>query len=195
MTFTILMGSPRKNGNTNAILTPLIEELHTLGHETELFRLYDMNLKGCTACRACQKDWTAPACVIQDDMHLIFESILHSDSLILATPIYTFFCTAPMKAALDRLAYPMNKIYGDEAGPSLWTGQHVSIVATSGVRPDRAADLFEDSIKRLCTYWNLPYDGMLAERHRGYKFSFMDEEKEARARAFAHELSKKLTAE
>lgn len=38
----------------------------------------------------------------------------------LATPIYSWYCTPPMKALLDRLVYGMNKYYGDEKGPSLW---------------------------------------------------------------------------
>lgn len=192
MKFTILMGSPRKDGNTNAILTPFMEELHALGHETELFWLYDLDLRPCVACRGCQKNWEEPACVIQDDMQPIFQSLLTSDAIVLASPIYFFFCTGPMKNALDRLAYPFTKIYGEEVGPSLWNDQHVSIITTCGIRPELGADLFEEGVKRICNARKLVYDGMLAERHKGYKFPFMDEDKAERARAFARELSQKL---
>ena len=106
-------------------------------------------------------------------------------------PIYFYFCTGPMKNALDRLAYPFTKIYGEEVGPSLWKNQHVAIITTSGRRPEQAADLFEEGVKRICLSRKLTYDGMLAERHKGYKFPFMDEEKAERARAFARELSQK----
>lgn len=45
-------------------------------------------------------------------MEEIFNCILSSDLIILASPIYSWYCTPPMKAALDRLVYGMNKFYG-----------------------------------------------------------------------------------
>lgn len=185
MKFSILMGSPRKNGNTNAILEPFMDELKKAGGETELFWLYDMDIKGCEACRACQKDWSIFGCKHDDDMQAVFDSVLGADCVVLACPIYSWYCTAPMKAALDRLMYGMNKYYGDERGPSIWQGKHVSILTTCGYRPEKGADLFEEGIKRYCKHSSLIYDGMLAERDLGYKAVFMDDEKARHARDFA----------
>lgn len=50
----------------------------------------------------------------------IFDKLCDCDVIVLATPIYSWFCTPPMKSLLDRLVYGMNKYYGDEKGPSLW---------------------------------------------------------------------------
>lgn len=188
MKCSILMGSPRKNGNTHALLVPFLEELQAGGHETDLFWLYDMDIHGCTACRTCQKDWTIFGCRIQDDMQQIFDSIYQADLLVLATPIYSWYCTAPMKAALDRLVYGMNKYYGDEKGPSIWAGKQVAILTTCGYRPEKGADVFEDGIKRYCKHSALRYVGMLAERDLGYKSTFMDEEKAQHSRDFARQL-------
>ncbi len=193
MKFSILMGSPRKNGNTNAILTPFVDELKTMGHQVDLLWLYDMQIKGCVACRACQKDWSVFGCSIDDDMQQVFDSVHAADAVVLATPIYCWSCTAPMKAALDRLMYGMNKFYGAQKGPSIWAGKHLSIVTTCGYHPDKGADLFEEATRRYCKHSSLVYDGMLAERDFGYKASFMDPEKGARARAFAHALEGKLS--
>ena len=44
----------------------------------------------------------------------IFDAILESDMIILATPIYSWFCTPPMKALMDRLIYAGCKYYGEE---------------------------------------------------------------------------------
>ena len=54
----ILMGSPRKQGNTAALLRPFREELERLGAETETIWLYDQDILPCVACRTCQRDWT-----------------------------------------------------------------------------------------------------------------------------------------
>lgn len=193
MKFSILMGSPRKNGNTNAILEPLMEELKKAGHEVALFWLYDMDIKGCEACRVCQKDWSIFGCKHHDDMQKIFDPVLDADAIILACPIYSWYCTAPMKAALDRLMYGMNKYYGEERGPSIWSGKHVSIVTTCGYKPEKGADLFEEGIKRYCKHSALIYDGMLAERDLGYRAVFMDDEKARHAKDFAHFLLNQIS--
>ena len=41
-------------------------------------------------------------CVITDDATFIMEEIIRCDCIIFATPIYSWYCTAPMKALLDR---------------------------------------------------------------------------------------------
>ncbi len=188
MKATVLMGSPRKDGNTQALLDPFLDEWKNLKNDVEIFRLYELELHGCTACRTCQDDWNTFGCRIQDDMQSIFDDILTSELILLATPIYSWYCTPPMKAVLDRLVYGMNKYYGESRGPAIWAGTHVAILTTCGYRPDHGADLLEEGIRRYCRHSRLVYDGMLAERDPGYKSVFMDETKSQHAREFARTL-------
>ncbi len=51
-------------------------------------------------------------------MQEIFRKVLACDLLVFATPIYSWYCTPPLKAAMDRLAYGMDKYYGDEKRPA-----------------------------------------------------------------------------
>ena len=104
---------------------------------------------------------------------------MSSDCIILATPIYSWYCTPPMKALLDRMVYGMNMYYGEGKGPSLWAGKKMAIVTTCGYKPEKGADLFEEGIRRYCRHSQLQYMGMLAERHLGYQSAFMDETKAA----------------
>ena len=181
----ILMASPRKEGNTAALVVPFMDELKSAGHEAEMVWLYDKDIQPCLACRVCQKDWTKFGCARQDDVQEIFDKILDADLIVFATPIYCWYCTAPMKALMDRLVYGMNKYYGDEKGPALWAGKAVASITTCGYRPERGADLWEEGLKRYCKHSGLQYIGQIAERHLGYDTEFMDAEKEARARKFA----------
>ena len=183
-----LMGSPRKGGNTRQLLDPFTAELAASGAETETFWLYDLDIHSCTACRACQRDWTVFGCRYQDDAQAIFDAILQSGLIVLATPIYSWYCTPPMKALLDRLVYGMNKYYGEEKGPSLWDGKSLALLTTCGYPPEKGADLWEAGMKRYCKHSRLRYLGMLAEHDPGYKSVFMSPEKEARAHAFARQL-------
>ena len=188
MNVLVLMGSPRKEGNTAALLQPFCEELTRGGAEVETVRLYDRSIKPCVACRACQQDWSGFGCSQTDDVQEIFHRILESDLLVLATPIYSWYCTPPMKALLDRLVYGMNKFYGDEVGPSLWKGKAVALLVTCGYRPEKGSDLFEEGVRRYCKHSGLRYLGSHAERHLGYRTVFMDGEKDSRVRDFARDL-------
>jgi len=188
----ILKGSPRKDGNTNWLVSHFTKTLEEKGHSVASFDLYDMHLNGCLACRKCQMDHTKFGCVHNDDMQQIFDAIMDCDLLVLASPIYSWYCTPPMKAVLDRMVYGMNKFYGETAGPALWAGKSVAIITTCGYRPDKGADLFEEGIRRYCKHSQLNYLGMLAERHLGYNTVFMDDSKASRAKDFARTLMERL---
>ncbi len=187
----MLLGSPRKGGNTWQLARVFGEEARQLGCRVTQFDLIDMDIRPCTACRACQKDWAGFGCPQPDDMAKIFRAVLASDVLVLATPIYSWYCTPPMKAALDRLVYGMNKYYGAEKGPALWAGRELALITTCGYPPEKGADLWEQGMKRYAKHSQLIYRGMLAERHLGYGTEFMTPDKETRAALFAREICTK----
>jgi len=188
MKVCILMGSPRKEGNTASLLAPFIDELKSKGCECKTVYLYDKNLKPCIACRCCQQDWSIFGCSQNDDMQEIFDLIMKSELIVFATPIYSWYCTPPVKMVLDRMVYGMNKFYGEEKGPALWAGKSLASFVTCGYRPENGADLWETGLKRYCKHSSLKYLGMVAERHMGYNREFMDEKKAEHAREFAKEI-------
>ena len=185
MNACILFSSPRKEGNTAQLLQPFVQHLTSCGCKIQSFDLYHMQISPCIACLTCQQDWSAPHCSQQDDMQEIFPAVMQCDLLVLASPVYSFYCTPPIKCALDRLIYSMNKYYGSKPGPSIWEGKQVALLTTCGYRPEKGADLLEEGIKRYCKHSKLQYIGMLAERHRSYQETFMNEEKAQHAVQFA----------
>lgn len=189
MKVLILMGSPRRQGNTAALLGPFTETLREKGAAVETLWLYEKDIRPCIACRNCQKDWTRFGCIHRDDMQEVFDAVLAADLLVFATPIYCWFCTPPMKAALDRLMYGMNKFYGVEKGPSIWSGKRVALLSTCGYRPEKGADLWEEGMRRYCKHSGLNYAGDLALRDLGYNTEFATPEKLQQARDFANRLS------
>jgi len=192
MNVLVLMGSPRKKGNTAALLYPFCDELSAAGADVETVWLYEKEIRPCIACRACQKDWSGFGCAQKDDAAELFEKVLRCDLLVLATPIYSFYCTPPMKALLDRLVYGMNKFYGEEKGPALWQGKAVGLLMTCGYRPEKGCDLFEEGMRRYCKHSGLRYLGSHAERHMGYDTVFMDTDKDRHTRDFAQKLLKTI---
>ncbi len=188
MKITILKGSPRPNGNTNALTDVVEARLREDGASVKVFSLPDMDISPCTACRSCQQDWTKVSCRREDDFGIIADSVMGSDLILISTPIYSWYCTPPMKALLDRMVYAFNMYYGESRGPSLWKGKALALLTTCGYPPEKGADLFEEGMKRYCRHSQLSYAGMLCERHEGYDVPFMDEGKALRATGFADRL-------
>ena len=61
----IVLGSPRKEGNSAALAGQVAEGAKPSGAEVETFRLHEMNISPCTACDECRDDADAD-CVIDD---------------------------------------------------------------------------------------------------------------------------------
>ena len=183
MKFCIIMGSPRLNGNTAELLKPFISELERSGNAVDYIPLAGKNIQPCKGCYACQQIEGAYGCVQKDDAGPIMEKIIASDCIVFATPIYTWYCTAPMKALLDR-HYGLNKFYG-KAGGSLWAGKKVAIIATHGYDSGYGAEPFETGIKRLCEHSHLTYCGMYSVRDEDDLASFQTADAVSGARNFA----------
>ena len=188
----ILFGSPRENSNTKALLQPFEQRLRALGCETEIIRAYDMKVRPCTACLNCQADLDRPACVYDDDMGEIYQKFLQSDLIVLATPVYSWNCPAPLKAILDRCVNAFCKYCGEAMGPSLAAGKKLALVTTCGYPTENGADLWEECCRRYCKHLRMSFLGQLAERQKSYSEPFLDSEKEARAASFADEVFGKL---
>jgi len=122
----------------------------------------------------------------------IFDSVLKSDLIVFASPIYSWYCTAPLKAAMDRMVYALCKFYGAERGPSLMEGKAVCAITTCGYRPEQGADLFDEGLRRWCKHTHTRYLGLHAARHLGYDTEFMTDEIRQNAAQFAKNILKSI---
>lgn len=156
-----------------------------MGEEVQVIPLYNRTVNPCLGCMACQDCLDRLGCVQEDDLEEIVRAMEDSDVIVLATPIYSFFCTAPMKALLDRAIYAGVKNYGRKKGNSLLKGRRVVSIATCGYPPEKGADLWEEGVKRWCRHGGLKYMGMFCRRDWGKREPFMNEEREQAVRDFA----------
>ena len=184
----ILFASPRKNSNTKQIVDIFIDESKNKNIKLDFINLYDKKIEPCIACRKCQETWTEFGCWYKDDVQEIFDKVMESELIVIATPIHSWYCTAPMKALLDRLVYGMDKYYGEEKGPSLWKGKKVILISTCGYPPAKGADLFLDGLKRYCKHSGLEFLGEHIVHDLGYKVHFMNEDREEKARWFGRNI-------
>ena len=181
MNVLILMGSPRLHGNTAELCKPFMEELKANGANVRYVTLADKDIKPCKGCYACQEICGEYGCCQKDDMPV--EDVLWADLVVLATPIYAWYCAAPMKNVLDR-HYGFNKHYGSADG-SLWAGKKVAIIATHGYEGAYATDPFEMGVQRLCKYSALTYVGLYSVQDEDNLASFQTAEAVEGAKVFA----------
>jgi multimeric flavodoxin WrbA len=184
MNVLILMGSPRLQGNTAELCKPFMEELKERGANVRYVTLADKDINPCKGCYTCQEIGGTYGCCQQDDMPVA--DILWADVIVLATPIYAWYCAAPMKNVLDR-HYGLNKFYGSAEG-SLWAGKKVAILATHGYDGAYATDPFTMGVERLCRHSNLVYLGLYSVQDEDNLASFQTAEAVAGAKAFARKI-------
>jgi len=94
-----LVGSGRKDGNTNTLVDKILEGAGTNGHEAKKVFLAELRISPIGDCSACRK---AGHCSIEDDFDALIEEVLENDCVIFGTPLYWFGPSAQMKAFLDR---------------------------------------------------------------------------------------------
>ncbi|MDO5145662.1 MAG: flavodoxin family protein [Eubacteriales bacterium] len=100
----IISGSPRKNGNSQALCEQFASGAKEAGNQVHLIRLAEKNIGFCYACDGCMRN--GGTCVQKDDMAEILHLFQETDVLVLATPIYFYGITAQMKTFIDR-TYPI----------------------------------------------------------------------------------------
>ena len=98
-----VIGSPRKKGNTEKMVSRILEGAHDLGAHTETIRLGDLKILECDGCHACWKG--KGVCSKKDDMAALYPKIAQNDAIVFGTPVYWYGPTAIMKCFIDRLVY------------------------------------------------------------------------------------------
>ena len=188
MKFCILMGSPRRSGNTAALVGEFADECARMGAEARVIPLYDRAVNPCLGCKACQDCFDGPGCVQDDDFEDILAALSDSDVESFATPIYAGYCTARMNELPDRMGYASSKRYGGSRGPDLLAGVRAASIVTCGYPAEKGADLWEEGLKRTCRHMGMEYMGLFCRRDRGGNEPFLDEEKARAVRDFAQAL-------
>jgi len=96
-----LVGSPRKGGNTDLLVSKILEGARASNHSTEKMYLYTLDIAPCIDCRNCQKGKFQ--CALTDDMQLLYPKLESADMIVFGTPLYWYGASGKMKLMIDRL--------------------------------------------------------------------------------------------
>ena len=97
----MITGSPRKNGNSEALAESFINGAIESGHQVTRFDSAFKEVKPCVGCNNCFSKENM-ACIFKDDFNELVTHIMQSDMIVFVTPLYWFTYTAKMKAAIDK---------------------------------------------------------------------------------------------
>lgn len=120
----VIIGSPRKMGNSYKIVKRIEEGIKTHGDvEFSYLFLRDAHLDLCRGCGLCLSVGD-DRCPLKDDRESIEKQMLESDGVIFVSPVYVMNITSLMKNFLDRFAYAFHR-------PRFFS-QKAMIVCTTG---------------------------------------------------------------
>ena len=96
----IFNGSPRRNGNTSAMVESFSKGAEEKGSVPEIILTDDARIDRCRGCLRCN---LLKKCVIKsDEWPTLSRKILEAETLVFATPVYFHHMTSSMKKILDR---------------------------------------------------------------------------------------------
>lgn len=98
-------GSPRKEGNTAALIRHVFAELEKEGIGAENMQVGGKIIHGCTACGKCFESKDKKCVIDKDIVNGCIEKMLEADGIILASPTYFADLTPELKALIDRAGF------------------------------------------------------------------------------------------
>jgi len=170
---TAIYGSPRRRGNTSHLLQQAAAGARDQGATVNEIVLRDLNIAPCMEIYGCTK---AGDCVIQDGFQPIRDSILASDGIMLASPIFFYTVSAHTKIFMDRCQSLWVKKYWIDALPrEQWVtkrqGLFISAGATHGKKLFSGAlltvryffDVIDTALWKSLLYRGLDFEGDVLE--------------------------------
>jgi multimeric flavodoxin WrbA len=139
-----VLGSPRKNRNTAALLNEYLRgALKNQEVSNETVVLQSEKIAPCNGCNSCKNG--LDTCIIEDDMQGMYSLIKECDVLVFATPIYWWHMTAQLKAFLDRM-------YALDFETGFPDKKFVLLMTYDGADPNSGAQLLQETMEEIMDY-------------------------------------------
>jgi multimeric flavodoxin WrbA len=94
-----IIGSPKKNGNVDLLVSQVLRGASSQGAETHKIHLNDMHIR---PCQSCGVDPYPKYCLFDDDMKEVYALLESCDAVVLGSPVYFDTVSAQTKLMIDR---------------------------------------------------------------------------------------------
>jgi multimeric flavodoxin WrbA len=153
MKIIIILGSPKKNGNTAKVLS-MFENKVGEKHEVERININQYKVGGCIGCYKCQEKKGEPGCVQKDDALIIFEKMINADAIVYASPLYCWSFTSQIKPLIDR-HFCLVSGYGTADHESLLDGKPTALLVTCAGPVEGNCDAIQGIFDGIANYGKL----------------------------------------
>ena len=132
-----ISGSPRKNSNSEALLTAALEPFAEANWSITKILLSEIKIEMCIGCETCVEKQT---CFINDGMAHVYRAFAACDAIIIAAPSYWRNVPAQLKALFDRsFALQSSKPLKGKLGGAIAVGR-----ATAGGGQSKVLDVIHN---------------------------------------------------
>lgn len=122
-----ILGSPDPKGGSAQLLFIALKAAEKEGVSTEIVRIYEKEIKPCIGCIRNEDPLCKYPCIFEDFGKELLTKIYSSEGLIIATPIYWFGPSGPIKLLIDRMTCLENMVFFGES--SYMEGKVVGVIA------------------------------------------------------------------
>ncbi len=158
----ILCSSPNAKGNTNTLVEWAAAAMREEGGTVDIVDIANIqsSTNGCIACMSCQRS-NEFACVINDEVSPLLETILDYDTVVFATPVYLFGPNAQLKLVLDRMFCHIKR--DDDSGEFILarSNQTMGLIATAGADIDSGLGLTDQMFRTMSGFTRQRYHSLL----------------------------------
>jgi multimeric flavodoxin WrbA len=148
-----IAGSPRRRGNTEALLDRFLAGAESAGARVEKLVAARLKIAGCYACESC---FETGACAIHDDFQSVAKGLLAADVIALAAPLYFWNLPAQVKTVIDRSESQWGRKYVlDACLPPTPAGHHRRrgvFISTAG-RPNADFSGTQKTVEEFFYVW------------------------------------------
>ncbi len=144
-------GSPRRNGNTAALLKKAVDGAKDAGAQVDEIVLRDYRISPCLEIYACKKEGE---CAIKDDFQQVRDRILNASGLIIATPIFFYTVSSHIKMLMDRCqSLWVKKYWIDQVPFGQWTPRRKGLLIAAGAT--KGKKLFDGTLLTMKYFFDV----------------------------------------
>lgn len=177
------VGSPKKNGSVDLLVSQVLSGAHSRGAETRKIYLNGLHIK---PCQSCGVDPAPKHCLFNDDMEEIYAMLKSCDGIVLGSPVYFDTVTAQTKIMIDRCNCLMP--YVERADGTLGFERRIKkrkrgvFVAVAGI--DQELDTILATVKGVFNWANIELNKTVFYRHDDNELGSVKDDKKTMNQAF-----------
>lgn len=183
MKFCGIVGSPKKNGNVDLLVSQVLEGAKSQGAQTYKIYLNDLGIK---PCQSCGIDPYPKYCLFDDDMKEIFSALESCDVVILGSPVYFDTVSAQTKLMIDRCNCLMPYVERPDGTfdfeRRIQKRKKGVFIAVAGI--DQELNTIHTTIKGFCNWANVELAEIISYLHDNNELGGVKDSKEKMGQAF-----------